>query len=91
MPDLNISCVDCGEEFVHSEGEQALFAERHYEHLPKRCKECRRIKHASFGDNPHLSYESACTACGGIATVPFEPIGGRPVFCERCWAEKHKH
>ncbi len=41
MPDKTIKCVDCGNEFVFTEGEQAFYEEKGF-HEPKRCKECRQ-------------------------------------------------
>lgn len=40
MPDKTLVCVDCGKEFVFTEGEQAFYQEKGL-HEPKRCKECR--------------------------------------------------
>jgi CxxC-x17-CxxC domain-containing protein len=41
--DEQIVCADCGEAFVFSAGEAALFAERNLA-SPKRCKACRRAR-----------------------------------------------
>lgn len=38
--DREIVCVDCGERFVFSAGEQAFYQEKGYND-PKRCKACR--------------------------------------------------
>ena len=40
MPDKTIKCVECGNEFTFTEGEQNYYAERGYQE-PKRCKDCR--------------------------------------------------
>jgi CxxC-x17-CxxC domain-containing protein len=39
--DQTIICSDCGQEFVFTAGEQQFYAERGFEHPPKRCKPCR--------------------------------------------------
>ena len=35
------------------------------------------------------SIEIKCTDCGKIATVPFKPTAGKPVYCRDCLA-KHR-
>ena len=39
--DRSITCVDCGEEFLFTAGEQAFYAERGLTNAPTRCKACR--------------------------------------------------
>lgn len=39
--DQNITCSDCGEEFLFTAGERQFYVERGFEHPPKRCKPCR--------------------------------------------------
>ena len=41
--DMKIGCVDCGNEFVFTAGEQAWFAKKGF-YLPKRCPLCRKRK-----------------------------------------------
>lgn len=43
MPDKNVTCKDCGQEFVFTEGEQKFFQQKGYTE-PKRCKPCRDAK-----------------------------------------------
>jgi hypothetical protein len=45
MEDKTLVCVDCGEEFVFTVGEQEFFAEKGFAE-PKRCKTCRDKKKA---------------------------------------------
>ncbi|MFO8072837.1 MAG: zinc-ribbon domain containing protein [Polyangia bacterium] len=40
--DKTLTCVQCGEEFVFSAGEQEFFAQKNLNSPPKRCKECRK-------------------------------------------------
>ena len=44
--DKTIVCVDCGKEFVFTEGEQAFYKEKGFENEPKRCPDCRKAKKA---------------------------------------------
>jgi CxxC-x17-CxxC domain-containing protein len=31
------------------------------------------------------SFHAVCSACGGEAVLPFEPVGNRPVLCSACY------
>ncbi|NLM10844.1 MAG: cytochrome C551 [Clostridiaceae bacterium] len=46
MADKNITCKDCGTEFVFTEGEQAFYKEKGFENEPQRCPDCRRARKA---------------------------------------------
>ena len=48
MADKNITCVDCGQPFNFSQGEQEFYEQRGMSE-PKRCKECRQAKKAQRG------------------------------------------
>ncbi|MFM7230890.1 MAG: cold shock domain-containing protein [bacterium] len=48
--DKSITCVDCGQEFLFTSGEQAFYAERGLTNAPTRCKPCRDKRKASRGD-----------------------------------------
>ena len=54
MPDRNIQCVDCGNEFAFSEGEQKFYTSKGLTQ-PKRCKKCRQVRREARGDqrNPN--------------------------------------
>ena len=43
MSDLNLKCVDCGNDFIFTEGEQSFFKEKGL-FTPKRCPYCRKQK-----------------------------------------------
>lgn len=40
---LNITCIDCGNNFMMSPAEQKFYLIRGY-HIPKRCPQCRKVK-----------------------------------------------
>lgn len=44
MADRNLTCRDCGSDFVFTEGEQAFYAEKGFTNDPVRCKSCRSMK-----------------------------------------------
>ena len=41
-----MTCVDCGQEFVFTSGEQAFYAQRGFTEAPKRCVSCRTARKA---------------------------------------------
>ena len=43
--DVEKVCLDCGVEFVVTGAEQRFYTNRSHD-LPKRCKECRRVRKA---------------------------------------------
>ena len=96
MPvDQQLTCSDCGQEFTFSSEDQAFFQERGYS-APKRCKACRQAKkneQAGGGGGGYSRNESqgttvTCSACGKQTTVPFEPRGDRPVYCQDCFRSR---
>ena len=81
----NLTCKDCGNEFVFTVGEQEFFAEKGFINEPQRCKTCRDTrKSASRADREmHIA---TCANCGQDAKVPFKPREDRPVYCSDCFA-----
>ena len=57
--DRNITCADCGQEFVFTASEQAVYAEKGFTDAPKRCKACRQARKAQrnagsgYGDDSY--------------------------------------
>src|SRR5215210_8561081 len=39
--DRNLSCVDCGVEFIHSAADQEFYSQKGFSSDPKRCASCR--------------------------------------------------
>ena len=44
MADKTLTCRDCGNEFVFTEGEQEFYKEKGFENEPTRCPVCRKAK-----------------------------------------------
>lgn len=87
-----LTCVECGQEFEFTVGEQEFYAEKGFTNLPKRCPTCRKAR--KNGGKPEKKYyETTCAQCGGIARLPFEPKldeDGNPLsdyFCSECFAK----
>jgi CxxC-x17-CxxC domain-containing protein len=84
--DKTLNCVDCGQQFVFTAGEQEFYAQKGFMNEPKRCKSCKASRKGSGGPGaPREAHEVVCSACGQKTTVPFRPILDRPVFCKPCF------
>jgi len=92
--DQRILCVDCGEKFIWTAGEQVFFHDKGLKNPPKRCKSCKQAKnerlaaisasHAA-GARQRIEVTVVCSQCGQQTTVPFYPSQGRPVYCRSCF------
>jgi CxxC-x17-CxxC domain-containing protein len=90
MPDIEITCVECGETFPFTEREQEYYREKNLTH-PKRCKPCRDARRNNLGGpkgagGERQRFEITCDQCGKTDTVPFKPSTGRPVLCGDCFS-----
>jgi len=96
--DQRIKCVDCGEEFIFTAGEQAFYREKGLTNAPTRCKSCREKRKTERGQGggapasgAREQHAAVCSRCGAETTVPFVPTGARPVYCRDCFnAMKHE-
>ena len=94
--DKTIKCSDCGTDFTFSASEQEAFAQRGYTNDPKRCTACRAARKpqgSSFssggnGGANRQMFPVVCAECGKQTEVPFEPRGGRPVYCRDCYGKR---
>jgi CxxC-x17-CxxC domain-containing protein len=80
--DRSLTCVDCGQQFVFSVGEQIFFIEKQFQHDPKRCKTC-KAKRTNV--RARVETRVTCAACGAPTIVPFVPREERPVLCRVCF------
>jgi CxxC-x17-CxxC domain-containing protein len=92
--DRSIRCVDCGEQFVWTVGEQVFFHDKGLKNEPKRCKPCKQAKNDRLaaisasqvgGIKQKIEVNVTCAQCGQQTTVPFYPSQGRPVYCRSCF------
>jgi len=94
--DETLTCVDCGRTFPFTASEQEFFASKGFTNKPGRCGDCRAARKASGGRGGGSSYgggrremfKTTCSQCGGVAEVPFEPRGDKPVYCRDCFAQR---
>lgn len=103
--DQRLKCVDCGEEFLFTVGEQTFYHEKGLTHAPTRCKRCRDQRkgqrgegggggggggaRSSGGGGNRETFTTICSDCGRETQVPFQPVSGRPVYCRDCF-QSHK-
>ena len=101
--DKNITCRDCGNEFVFTAGEQEFYSSKGFINEPARCPSCRQARKQamaaggvgggssrseySSGPRERVSHKVNCDNCGQETTVPFVPRGHRPVYCSDCFAQ----
>ena len=92
--DRALTCVDCGDDFTWTAGEQGFFHDKGLKNEPKRCKPCKQAKNdrlaaISFaqaaGAKQRIEVTVMCAQCHEQTTVPFYPSQGRPVYCRACF------
>ncbi len=93
--DRTLKCVDCGQDFVFTAGEQLFFHDKQFKNEPKRCKACKGKRASALGlpsnsNYPKVETRTVCSNCGKETTVPFKPTQGRPVFCRECFQGSKK-
>src|SRR5436305_289729 len=95
--DKLLKCIDCGDDFVFTAGEQTFFYDKQFKNEPKRCKTCKSRRVAVLGSLPpagnpshfaRVETRANCSQCGKDTTVPFRPTQGRPILCRECFAQK---
>jgi CxxC-x17-CxxC domain-containing protein len=84
--DITLHCIECGEEFVFTAGEQAFYSDKGLLNEPRRCPECRTRRRQEREQG--VEYPIICADCGNESTVPFVPREDRPVYCEECYRKK---
>lgn len=88
--DKTLTCRDCGKDFCFTAGEQEFYAEKGFENIPTRCKDCRIAKknQSRDGNGVRERYSATCAECGKEAIIPFKPKDDRPVYCSECFANR---
>ena len=90
LSDKSLTCMDCGATFTFTAGEQEFFASKGFTNEPKRCPTCRSARRGQRGQGSYQRemYPVVCAACGAETTVPFQPKGVRPVYCQDCFSKQ---
>ncbi len=94
--DEQLTCKECGAEFVFSASEQEFYAEKGFQNKPGRCPACRAARKAQRGDvapaRPQRElFDTVCSECGCETKVPFKPTEGKPVYCRECFQAHRKY
>ena len=100
--DEMLTCVDCGQQFPFTSGEQEFFAMKGFTNKPSRCTDCRAARKAGRSGNGggggggrsssnREMFKATCSQCGGVAEVPFQPRGDKPVYCRDCFSSRHSY
>lgn len=85
--DKTLTCRDCGQAFIFTQGEQAFYERKGYVHIPGRCPTCRQAKRLQGGEGQKEYCEVVCAQCEATCRVPFRPVQGRPVYCSLCYRD----
>jgi CxxC-x17-CxxC domain-containing protein len=89
--DIDLTCVECNQNFVFTAADQEFHAARGYQN-PKRCQTCREQRRAAggggYGRGQREMFVTTCSSCGKEAQVPFVPRQDRPVYCSDCYQPK---
>lgn len=90
--DRTLTCQDCGQSFTFSADDQAFHAEKGFTNEPKRCESCRTTRRnergGGYSRGPREMHPVVCAECGKDTTVPFQPRGDRPVYCNECFGRQ---
>lgn len=88
--DKVLKCIECGEEFSFTAGEQLFYADKGFRNEPKRCKSCKakRSQAPRAEAYQRAATTTVCSQCGKETTVPFKPTQGRPVYCRGCFQQR---
>jgi CxxC-x17-CxxC domain-containing protein len=88
--DKNLTCSDCGQEFVFTASEQDFYAQRGFTE-PRRCASCRASRKAARGDSGGSyggssyggGYSSGAGSYGGGSSSSYDR-GSREMFAATC-------
>lgn len=99
--DETLTCVDCSRSFEFTASEQEFYASKGFTNKPSRCSDCRAARKAagggsrggnrgggSYGGGSREMFKATCSQCGGVAEVPFQPRGDKPVYCRDCFSSR---
>jgi CxxC-x17-CxxC domain-containing protein len=86
LQDRVITCVDCGEDFIFTVGEQEFYRDHGLTHAPTRCKRCRENRKGQRD----ASHGERGAGGGGDGARPRSASGPKtmyPAVCAQCGAE----
>ena len=83
LADKTLMCVECGEEFIFTAGEQEFFNARGFSNEPKRCRNCRAVRRTEQrGAGIRTSLKRCTPSCAPTVAptrwCPFAPAATGP-------------
>lgn len=84
--DRTLQCVECGQPFVFTAGDQEFHASKGFTNEPKRCRDCRMARRDRIGASSGGSYGGGGYGGGGSygTRAPREMF---PAVCAQCGVE----
>jgi len=82
--DQLLTCVDCGQEFTFTAGEQEFFAQKGFQNKPSRCPDCRRARKVYRSSSSSNSSAGSFDMPRASAGAPREMFR---VTCSECGKE----
>ncbi|MEW6623904.1 MAG: zinc-ribbon domain containing protein [Bacillota bacterium] len=96
--DKVLKCKDCGVDFVFSASEQEFYAQKGFTNNPGRCPKCRSAKKSQYNAANSRNrgaaremFSAVCSSCGKRTSVPFQPSGDKPVYCQDCYQPRRRN
>jgi CxxC-x17-CxxC domain-containing protein len=86
LEDKTLVCVDCGNRFIWTAGEQKFFIDKGLQNIPKRCKLCAAAYKNKLREK-HPAWWIKCKNCGKKTEVSFEPKS-EAVYCQSCFEKE---
>jgi len=90
--DKVIRCSLCGAGFTFSAEKQELFKSWGISYEPKQCPSCQKAMKSKqcsstgySGNSSGRTFKAICADCGKTTNLPFEPRGGKRVYCSDCY------
>jgi len=87
LTDQILTCLDCGNRFMWTAGEQQFFHDKGLQNIPKRCKGCTATYKAKILEK-HPRFWIKCKKCKQKSEVPFEPKNSDFILCEECFIKQ---
>lgn len=79
--DRTLTCVDCGQEFIHSADDQQYYVDKGFSSEPKRCVSCRASRRAARDGGPDARDLGGPRGYGGGGDANREYFA---VLCSEC-------
>ena len=81
--DKTMTCRECGQSFIFTQGEQEFYAQKGFTNEPGRCPECRSARKARGGGGGGMAYDSD-RGYGGGGGYQRAPRQMYEAVCSQC-------